>query len=180
LYVLALISLAMNFVGSIGFVAIIPFAKRSFDATDLQIGIAFGAFAGGGALGSLLAARTPWPFGRAYGRATLLDGLLWLPVAWAPSLPLAIAGIALSSMCAGYSMTSVVSWRLRVIPEELVGRVFGVVRVLALGGVFPGSLLGGWMADHLGARQTMAISGIGFLAIAALANTLTVIRNESR
>jgi MFS family permease len=180
LEILAFISMAMNLIGSVGFVAIIPFIKRAFDATDWSVGLAFGCFAGGAALGALLAARTRWPFGRAYGIATLLDGLVWLPVAWAPSLPLAIVGISLSSLCAGYSVTAVVSWRMRIVPEDLVGRVFGVVKVYALGGIFPGALLGGWMVDHVGVRPTMAISGIGFLAVAAVAFALPAVRAERR
>ncbi len=78
----------------------------------------------------------------------LLDGLGWLPLPWTHSLPLAVAGITFSSVCSGYTVTTIVSWRMRVIPEELVGRVFGVVRLVVLFGIFPGSILGGWLADH--------------------------------
>jgi MFS family permease len=180
LFVFSLLSLALNFVGSIGFIAIIPFVKRAFGATDWDVGVAFGCFAGGAALGALVAARTSWRFGPAYVLATLLDGLAWLPIAWAPSLPLAIVGITISSACSGYTITNVVSWRLRIIPDELVGRVFGVVKVLVLGGIFPGSLLGGWLADHLGVRQTEALSGCAFLAVALVALALPVVRAEGR
>ena len=48
---------------------------------------------------------------------------------------------------------------MRIIPEELVGRVFGVVRLFVLVGVFPGSLFGGWLADHAGVRHDDA--GLG-------------------
>jgi len=58
-------------------------------------------------------------------------------------IALAIAGITFSSVWAGYRVTTIVSWRLRVIPEDLVGRVFGVTRFWVLSGVFPGAILGG-------------------------------------
>ena len=180
MYALSLLALGMNFIGSIGFIAIIPFLKRAFEATDWQVGLAFGCFSGGAALGAVLAARTRWPMGLAYATSALIDGIAWLPIAWAPSLALATIGITISSVCSGYSVTQVVSWRLRVIPDALVGRVFGVVKVVVLGGIFPGSLLGGWLADHAGVRTTMAISGAAFLAVAIVAVTLPVVRAERR
>lgn len=180
LFAFALLSLAMNFIGSIGFIALIPFFKRAFGATDWQVGLAFGCFAGGAAIGSIVAARTHWRFGASYAIVTLLDAVAWIPIAWAPTLPLAAVGITLSSLCSGYTVTSVVSWRLRILPEDLVGRVTGVARVLILGGIFPGSLLGGWLADRAGVRATEALSGFGFLACAIVAASLRTIREERR
>ncbi len=170
----------LNFVGTIGFVALIPYFKRAFEAGDHVIGIAFGCFAGGAALGSVIAGRTHWPFGRVLVLTIAIDGLGWLPLPFTHSLPLAVAGITFSSICSGYGVTAIVSWRMRVIPEELVGRVFGVVRLVVLCGIFPGSILGGWLADHAGVRPTMAISAFGYLAAAWLLATSRALRTERR
>ena len=69
---------------------------------------------------------------------------------------------------------------MRIIPEELVGRVFGVVRLWVLGGVFPGALLGGWFADVIGVRPTMLISAYGYLALTMLLAFSRPVRNERR
>jgi nitrate/nitrite transporter NarK len=69
---------------------------------------------------------------------------------------------------------------MRIIPTDLIGRVFGVARFLVLGGILPGSLLGGWLADHLGVRPTMAISAYGFLVLAAILACSRTVRTERR
>jgi predicted MFS family arabinose efflux permease len=53
---------------------------------------------------------------------------------------------------------------MRVIPEDMIGRVFGVIRLLVLVGMVPGSILGGVVADHWGTRAVMGVSGFLFLA----------------
>ena len=55
---------------------------------------------------------------------------------------------------------------MRIIPEDMIGRVFGVIRLLVLVGMVPGSILGGIIADHWGTRVVMGISGIAFLLLA--------------
>jgi MFS family permease len=177
---LSLFSAAANFVGTLGFVSLIPYLKRSFEAGDHVVGIAFGCFSAGAALGALLAGRTHWPVGIALVIANLGDGLGWLPLPFTHSLPVAVAGVAFSSVCAGYYITTLVSWRMRVIPEELVGRVFGVVRFLVLGGILPASLLGGWLSDHIGVRPTVAISAFGYLFVTMIVACSRVIRAEHR
>jgi len=171
---------AMNFIGSIGFIALIPYLKRAFGAGDHVVGLAFGCFAAGAAVGSLIAGRTHWPLGPAMVAAFFLDGLGWLPLPFTHSLAVAVAGITFSSVCAGYRITTVVSWRLRVIPEHLVGRAFGVVRLLVLIGVFPGSILGGWLADAIGVRPTMLISAYGYAIMALFLLLSPAVRNERR
>lgn len=173
-------SCGFNFVGTLGFVALIPYFKRAFEAGDHVVGIAFGCFAGGAALGSVIAGRTHWPFGPALVISYLFDGLGWLPLPWTHSLPLAIAGITFSSISSGYNITTIISWRMRVIPEELIGRVFGVVRLIVLIGIFPASILGGWLADRIGVRPTMAISAFGYFALALALVASRAVRVERR
>jgi MFS family permease len=177
---LSIASSCFNFIGSVGFVALIPYFKRAFGAGDHVVGIAFGCFAAGAALGAFVAGRTHWAFGPAVIVAYLLDGVGWLPLPWTHSLAVAIGGVAFSSLCSGYVITTIVSWRLRVIPEELVGRVFGVVRFVVLVGILPGSVLGGWLGDHAGVRMTMLISAIGYFAFTSLLVFSRTVRAERR
>ncbi len=177
---LSIASCCFNFIGSVGFVALIPYFKRAFGAGDHVVGFAFGCFAAGAALGAYIAGRTHWPFGPAVIVAYLLDGVGWLPLPWTHSLPVAIGGVAFSSVCSGYVITTIVSWRLRVIPEELVGRVFGVIRLVVLIGILPGSVLGGWFGDHLGVRMTMLISAVGYFAFTSLLVFSRTVRAERR
>lgn len=177
---LSIASCCFNFIGSVGFVALIPYLKRAFGAGDHVVGLAFGCFAAGAALGAYLAGRTHWPFGPAVILAYLLDGVGWLPLPWTHSIALAIAGVAFSSLWSGYVITTIVSWRLRVIPEALVGRVFGVIRLVVLIGIFPGSVLGGWCGDHLGVRMTMLISAFGYFAFTSILVFSRTVRAECR
>ena len=175
----SLFSCGFNLVGSIGFVALIPYFKRAFAASDASVGLAFGCFSAGAALGSFVAGRTHWKVGPALIAANVVDGLGWLPLPWAQTMPVAVVGIVLASMCAGYYITTIVAWRMRIVPEDSIGKVFGVVRLVALVGILPGSLAGGWLADRVGVRETMAVSAFGYALLTGLM-ALTSVRRERR
>jgi MFS family permease len=177
---LTVFSCFANFVGAIGFIAIIPYLKRAFGAGDHVVGIAFGLFAGGAALGSVIAGRTRWPLGPALIVAWALDAVLSVPLVWTHNVVVAIVGFASASVAAGYYVTTVVAWRLRVIPSDFTGRVFGAIRFIALVGVLPGSLLGGWCADHIGVRETIAVSVVALLLLTALLALSPAVRAERR
>jgi MFS family permease len=178
--VLSVANLGFNFVGTIGFVALIPYFKRAFGAGDHVVGIAFGCFAAGAAVGSVIAGRTHWKLGPAILITYLIDGVGWLPLPWTHSLWIAIAGVTFSSMCSGYAITTIVSWRMRIIPGDMVGRVFGVIRLVVLVGILPGSIIGGWLADHAGVRTTMLVSALGYLALTIIVAFSRTVREERR
>jgi MFS family permease len=174
-----LCSLGFNTIGSVGFVVLIPFFKRAFTASDAAVGVAFGGFAAGAAIGSFVAGKTHWPVGRALIVANLFDAVLWLVPPWVHALPLAVIAFALASVAGGYYFTTIIAWRMRVLPEDAVGNVFGVVRLLALAGTLPGAIAGGWIADHLGVRQAVLISGVGYLMI-SIVMAFSPVREERR
>ena len=107
---LTLSSTVMNAVAVFGFVAMIPYLKREFGASDQLVGIAFGCFAIGSVTGSLIAGRTHWPFGRALVVAYLLDAIAWLPITWTHDLAVAIAAVTVCAACGAYEITCIVSW----------------------------------------------------------------------
>lgn len=170
----------INAVAIFGFVAMIPYLKREFGASDQVVGLAFGAFAVGSVIGSVVAGKMHWPFGRALAIAYVIDALAWLPTIWTHSLVTAIGCVTICAACGAFEITQIVSWRMRIIPEEMVGRVFGVNRLLVLIGMFPGSLLGGALAEQLGTRAVMAISGFAFVIFAAVVAASRAIREERR
>jgi MFS family permease len=177
---LTLNATALNTVGIFGFVAMIPYLKREFGATDQIVGIAFGCFALGSLAGALVAGRTHWPFGRALIVAYICDALAWLPTIWSPNIWLAVGSVSICAACGAYEITSIVAWRMRVIPEEMIGRVFGVIRLLVLVGMFPGSLLGGVLTDAFGPRAVMGVSGVAFLLLALNLTLSRAVRAERR
>jgi MFS family permease len=170
----------LNTVGIFGFVAMIPYLKREFGANDQLVGVAFGCFALGSLAGALVAGRTHWPFGRSLTIAYLFDALFWMPTIWTQSLWIAVGTVSICAAFGAYEITTIVAWRMRVIPEEMIGRVFGVIRLLVLIGMFPGSLLGGVLTDSLGPRAVMGISGFAFLALACALLLSRSVREERR
>ena len=179
---MALLSCAFNFFGFMTAASFIPFLKRDFGATDLAVGYAFGIGAIGSVAGSFIAAHLPARarFGRVLTLAYMLDGLLFVPVMVTHNLQVAITFLALTNGCVMFEIAQIVGWRTRVTPEDLVGRVFGAARLVALIGTVPGAILGGALADHFGARVPIVVSGLGYLAMTGAVALSPAIRNERR
>ena len=170
----------INLFGIVGFAAVIPYFKREFGASDHLVGIAFGGLALGAVAGAWVSGRVRWRFGRTQLVVYLLDGLFWSVTIWTHSVWIAMAGMAVAAACGTYAVTAAVSWRMRVTPEQLVGRVFGVARLVVIIGMVPGALGGGWISDHLGTRVTMAVSMAGYFAIVAVLATIPAVRADKR
>jgi MFS family permease len=179
---LTLLGCAFNFFGLMTGAVFIPYLKRDFGATDFVVGLALGVGAIGAVIGSVAAARVPrsWPLGRVLLISFALDGVLFLPVMFARSLLVAVVFLALTNACVTFEIAQIVGWRMRVIPEDLVGRVFGAVRLVVLIGTVPGAIIGGALADHFGARMPIVASGIGYILTAALLWAMPAVRRESR
>jgi hypothetical protein len=60
----------------------------------------------------------------------------------------------------------------RVTPDELLGRVRSTIRLVAWGTIPVGSLLGGVLAEALGAGTALLVLGLGMLPV-AIATTLS-------
>jgi MFS family permease len=179
---LSCISLFFNFFGFMTAAAFIPFLKRDFAAGDAIVGYALGIGALGAVAGSCAAARVPqtWPFGRVLTVAYAVDGLAFLPVMFTHDLAVAIAFLSLTNGCVLFEVAQIVGWRVRVTPDEMIGRVSGAARLVALAGTVPGALAGGALADHFGARSAIVVSGAGYLAMALFVALVPAIRREAR
>jgi len=59
------------------------------------------------------------------------------------------------------------AWRQRITPEHLLGRVISVTRSLAGVAIPPGALLAGVLAELIGVRATLVLTGLGMLGTVA-------------
>lgn len=175
-------SLVLNVFGFGGYSVLIPFLKRGFHATDPQVGIFLGISAAGAVCGSLIVGKFAgrWSFGRALAVAYALDALIFLPVVLAHNMWVAGVFWALANACAQFEIAQIIGFRLRVTPQEMVGRVFGAVRLFVLCGMAPGIVAFGWIADRFSPHTAMDVAAIGYLLIAAVAIASPAIREERR
>jgi MFS family permease len=178
----AFVAFSLNIFGFGGYAILIPFLKKGFGASDQQVGIFFAISALGALGGATLAARYPdrWPFGRAITVAYLLDAFLFIPVVLVSNIWVAAFFWGTSNAIANFEIAQILGFRMRVTPEEVIGRVMGAVRLLVLAGLTPGVLLFGWVADHGSPHTAMSISAAGYVVIALIALFTPAIRNESR
>lgn len=178
----ATLAFFFNFFGFGAFAILIPFLKHVFDASDRDIGFFLGIAAVGALAGtvfSTLNARR-WPFGRALVIAYVVDSLCFLPVVLAHDLWIAACAWAATAAAGSFEVAQIIGFRLRVAPEELVGRVMGAVRLVVLGGMLPGVLIFGWIADHRSAHLAMSITAVGYVVLAVLAACTPAVRTETR
>jgi len=179
---LAFSGFVINMLGFGAYAVLVPFLKRDFGAGDREVGIFFAISAAGAICGSVLATKfaTRWVFGRALTIAYLIDAVIFLPVVFTHNVWVAGVFWALSNAVAQFEISQIIGFRLRVIHEDYVGRVFGAVRLFVLCGI-PLSAVGfGYVADHAGARTAMAISAIGYLLVAIIICTPPAVRSETR
>jgi MFS family permease len=176
------LSCSLNFFGIMAGAVIIPFLERDLGATTVQVGFSFGVIALGSVLGSVAAGRfgRRWPFGPTIVVAYAVDAIIFLPVLFAHNLWFGVAFFALASGCGTFEVAQIVAWRMRAAPEDKVGRVSAAVRLIALIGLVPGTLIGGWIAQVYGARDAMWVSSIGWMLTAFYAAAIPALRREAR
>lgn len=172
----------INVLGFGAYAVLVPFLKRDFGASDRDVGIFFGISAAGAICGSFLSTKfaTRWAFGRALTAAYVIDAIVFLPVVVARNMWVAGIFWALTNIFVQFEISQIVGFRLRVIRDEYVGRVFGAVRLFVLCGIPVATIGFGYVADHMGPRAAMALSAICYLAIAGVLVFVPVIRNETR
>lgn len=127
-----------------------PIYARDVLAGDAATyGLLVSAFTGGVLVGAVAvgAVGWPWPLGRSIAAAQLLTGLALLGLAARPGLAGAVAVLGLAGLCASPLTIWAQTIRMRLIPPDMRGRVFGLLRTLMrstppAGGIVGGALLG--------------------------------------
>jgi MFS family permease len=172
---LVLVLLIVLAVGTFGFnfqLTLALMAQHEFGGTAAEFGIFSSALAVGALCGSLLAARRGAP------RLSLVCGaaltfalfetasaLMPNPVAFALFLPLVgVAALTFSNAAQSYIQLGTAP-RMR-------GRVMGFYMLVFFGGTPIGAPLLGILADHAGARWTLALGGLGVMATTIIFSAL--------
>ncbi|MCB0913201.1 MAG: MFS transporter, partial [Propionibacteriaceae bacterium] len=153
--------------------------ESAIGLTEAQYPLMMVGFAAGAVLGSFLAERTQRWLGELPAvNVSLLASivLLLVPVLWPD--PWAVAA-ALAAVGVTNTVGNVIaqSWRQRLVPGHLLGRVGGASRTLGLGLMPLGALTGGVVAEQYGLPATFI--GAVVLSLAAWLYLVMQVRPES-
>ena len=147
--------------------------------TEAQFPLLMLGFAAGAVLGSVLVERVQRRFGElAVVNVTLIGSALLLlvpvlvPNPWVVAGTLAVVGVINTI---GNVITQ--SWRQRLVPGHLLGRVGGASRTLGFGLMPLGAVVGGLVAERAGLQTTFV--GAVVLSLAACAYILFSVRPDA-
>jgi MFS family permease len=158
-----------NFSLGAGGSILVLLAIEELGVTDAQYGLMVGLGAVGGLIGALISSGVARRIGRRWamtiGTAVLAVGQLILGLA--PHAIAATVGIMIGLF--GVTLFTVVGRTLRqaLTPDRLLGRVVVSFRLIGIGALPVGALLGGWIARVAGLRSPYLI-GSALISVAAL------------
>ncbi|MFZ0666897.1 MAG: MFS transporter [Acidimicrobiales bacterium] len=172
-----------NFSSGIMTAVEIVFLVRVVHARPDVIGLLFAAVGIGGLLAALMASRLSRRIGE--GRATILGAVSGVG---ALLIPLATPGAGVLFFAAGYFVAAFgtvvyninqVTFRQRLCPPRLLGRMNASMRFVVWGVTPVGALLGGAIGQSIGLRPTMWLAAIGEAVAGAwlLASPLRKMKN---
>ena len=173
-----------NLSSSIAGALLVLYVLRELGLTEAQLGVVLSASAIGGLLGAVASSRLARWFGE--GPVIPLAALM-SPPAWAlvplagPLIRLGVpaivtltaAGVAFYAFVVVYNVAQV-SFRQRVCPPALLGRMNASVRFLVWGPMPIGGLIGGVLGERLGVVPTLwvAVAGLALAAVPVAASPL--------
>lgn len=167
---LAATTATANLFGAITTAVEVPFLVRSVHASPGAIGLLFAAVGVGGLLGAAAASRTAEQLGGARAaRAGIYLGAGGLLV------PLTGPGLGLFLFATGYSICAFgtvvynvnqVSFRQRLCPEHLLGRMNATMRFASWGVLPLGAVIGGGIASAVGLRAVLWLAAGGRVSAA--------------
>ncbi|UVI34812.1 MFS transporter [Brevibacterium spongiae] len=164
-----------NFASSGVFALLVLFALTTLGLHQVELGIIMSVASAGGILGALSAAWVQKTLGEGTSIAVsaLISGLCFLGVPLAtllPALPTLLVGWFLVTWAVVVYNIAQVSFRQRLCPKPLLGRMNASIRFLVWGPMPLGAFLAGILGDRLGVTTTMWI-----LAVCALLGSLPVL-----
>ena len=161
---------ASNLAFMAGEAVLVLFASDELGLGSRGYGLLLAAVAVGGLPGSLLAARVGQrvPPGRVIVGGVLAGAVVMAGFGFATDPWLAGAFYALTGAVWGVWNVTLLSLRQSIVPDRLMGRVVGAIRLIGFGSIPVGALLGGLVARSLGLRAPFLL-GAAVLALAALA-----------
>jgi predicted MFS family arabinose efflux permease len=163
-------STTSNFFSGVMTAVEVVFLVRVVHAQPDIIGFSFAAVGAGGLAGALLASRLSRRIGGV--RATIVGELmgifgLLIPLA-TPGVGVLFFGVGYAGSAFGTSLYNInqLSFRQRLCPRDLLGRMNATIRFV-VSGVSPlGALVGGLIGTEIGLRPTMWVAAVGEFAAA--------------
>lgn len=158
----------MNLTGGAFSAVAVLYALEVLKISEAQFGLLLSASAVGGVLGGLIGER----FTKALGQGTslllvcVLMGIGPLVIALLPNPWVAASMLAMIGFGGVLWNVIVVSFRQRVVPDALFGRVNSSFRLVALGAIPIGAALGGWIAKEFGLSAPFWFAGVAVTLMA--------------
>jgi MFS family permease len=164
---------ASNFFSSMTGALLVIYSLRTLGIDEGQLGVALGIGAAGGLVGALSAPRVTRWIGE--GRVIPFSALLM----WPAGFLMPLAGLVISPVVAvaGYMLiesfsvvlynVTQVSFRQRLCPRPLLGRMNASIRFLVWGVMPIGSLVGGLLGQSVGVREVWWIGAVGAVVATA-------------
>jgi predicted MFS family arabinose efflux permease len=173
----ALLFTGVNLVFQALFLVLVVVGKRQ-GLSSAEIGGLAAVFGVCSLLGSFF---SPY-FQRRLSMKTIVLAGFWLQLGIAvflihPSVYVLLAGWLPAAVFLPTGNSTVIGYRVAVVPDHLTSRVNGVARTIALGGLPLGPLAAGFLLDTVSARLTILVFVLFLLALAVLASTNRAIRN---
>lgn len=157
-----------NLFGAVTASLVVLYALRHLGLDAAAYGTVISASAVGGLVGAVATNRLAQWIGEA--RVIPVAALAWVPamaltplaafVGWPPQVMLVVGGVTASFVIVVYNVAQV-SFRQRLCPPELLGRMNASVRFIVWGTMPIGGLLGGFLGAHLGVLPTLWLAVVG-------------------
>ena len=157
-----------NFFAAIASVLLVLFVIRDLGRTEATLGLVFSV----GAVGGLVAALTVTRVSRVLGEGRTMPTMALLAAPFGaltplatelpPVLALAIGSFGVSYCAVGYNVIQV-SFRQRLCPRPLLGRMNASIRFVVWGLMPIGAFVGGLVGEAIGVVPTLWLVACGFL-----------------
>jgi MFS family permease len=169
LMMLAVMVMVMNFLDAAAFSVVLPVYAQRVYSSAVGLGLMIGALGGGSVAGALAFAAVGHRLSRRKVFIWCFMGVaLWYPVLAArPALPVAVAALAVAGMCAGPLNPILSTLEYERVPEEIRGRVFGVMNATAWMAVPLGVLAGGFALEISRLVPTLLVLGGSYVVATA-------------
>ncbi|MCR3748401.1 putative arabinose efflux permease, MFS family [Lentzea californiensis] len=182
---ITVVSATTNLCIAMTMATLVLFAQQRLGLTGAGFGVFLATLACGGVAGGLLAERLLARYRNTVTVTVVLIPLMWLGIAAVAHDLVTVAVFAVvSSFCTAVWGVATSSFRQRVVPAELLGRVSSAQTLITWGVQPVGALLGGLAADSFGllAPWYVAVTlrtAVGLLSLKSLRTHLRVSAGEN-
>jgi MFS family permease len=149
------------------FPVVMPVFTREAFGSAADLGLMYGAFGGAALVGALAYSA----FGHRLPRRLMfvtcfaIVPIPYFILAMLPSLPVALAALAVSGLAAGPINPLLNTVQFELVPPDLRGRVFGAFKAGAWASIPLGVLLGGVVVEAIGVAATFLGIGLCYLVV---------------